>query len=369
MKILSTLFFLYFGISPINAQNINLDIVDSIFNTAYQSRMFSGQVFITQSGETVFKKKYGFANLDKQIAFTDSTSFQIASITKHITAVSIFYLEEKGKLSIDEPVNKYLKEFPYDSITIWHLLSHTSGLPNLWSTISADMDKSKNNGNKELLKLLEMKQYALRSRPGDLFEYADINFNLLALIIERVSELDYDFFLKQTFFQPLGMKHTKAELILDTRLIDNSRLATGYEYDTITNALVEARSLEKNDYIHWVAKFYGDGDITTTGHDLLLFDEALLRGDLISQKNLEKIKEPILLNSGKTAMEWGYPMAISGTFIKNKNFSLFQKAGGIPGYRTKLIHVENEDITILIMSNLESNWFWEIDVFSFLTDE
>lgn len=342
-----------------------LATIDLTFKAAYQQKLFNGQVLVANGNEILSVKSYGFANPQTKRPFTDSSSFQIASITKGFTAVSILVLAEKKQLSLDDPVCKFLPQFPYKNIKINHLLNHTAGLPNFWTTISADIDKSKTNGNQDLLNLIETKKHPLLFEAGDQWAYADIDYNLLAMIIEKVSEQKYDVFLEETFFKPLGMKNTKAQLILDNRLFTDKNLSIGCVIDTSTNELRNAMNLPANNYLHWVAKFYGDGDITSTAKDLLIWNQALQKGRILTKNTVVKMNEPIILNNGDTAKAWGSYMAISGAILQKNNTNIISAAGGLPGFNTKIFKHNDEEITVIILSNLSSNWFWNFNAFDF----
>ena len=131
----------------------------------------------------------------------------------------------------------------------------------------------------------------------------------MGTIIENVTKLKYSTFLEETFFKPLKMKNTKSTMCLDTKLINEYNLAIGYNYNNTKKELVLSRNLPENEYLHWVANFYADGDIISTGRDLILWNEALRKGKIISKESLEKLEKPIILNNGKIAYGWGLPMS------------------------------------------------------------
>ncbi len=356
------LFFLSYFYSL--SQSINLPKIDAFYEEAYQKQQFNGTVLIAKNGEILFEKNYGLANIEKNISFHLSTTFQIASITKQFTSISILYLEQENKLKLSDAVQKYLPSFPYPNIQIKHLLTHTSGLADFWEVISMDLDKTKENGNLELLQLLASKNYALAFEVNEQCIYADINSNLLALIIEKVSKQKYDDFLQNTFFKPLNMKDTKAEMNLNTKKITNANLAQGYVVEG--SKIVLANSLPANDYMSWIGGFYGDGDITSSARDLLKWMEFLNSNTLIKKETSLKFHEFIQLNNKTFVTDWGWNSTVAGLITDGNTYKINSKivynAGGVPGFLSKTINCPETGLSIVILSNLEHPWFWNENI-------
>ena len=140
-------------------------------------------------------------------------------------------LKSKNLLNYDSSVCKYIPTFPYKNITVRHLLTHTSGLPNFWDDIRPNLDTTKSNGHKDVLNYLIQHQLPLEFEAGTTFQYADIGYDFLASIIENISGLTYGEFMEQNIFNPLKMKNTFAYMVTDIRRIQNKKLAIGHTFE------------------------------------------------------------------------------------------------------------------------------------------
>ena len=180
--------------------------MDQVVQSYVSNKTFMGSVLVARGSEVLLNKGYGSANLEWDIPDSPSTKYRLGSITKQFTAASILLLEERGKLKVDDPVKKYLADAPavWDKITIFHLLTHTSGIPNFTSfpeypklepfPITAD----------KLVAVFRDKP--LDFQPGEKWSYSNSGYVLLGYLIEKVSGDTYEKFLQENIFTPLGMK-------------------------------------------------------------------------------------------------------------------------------------------------------------------
>jgi CubicO group peptidase (beta-lactamase class C family) len=163
---------------------------------------FSGAILVAQDNTILFKKGYGYANYEFAVSNDENTRFPIASNTKSFTAVAIMMLHEKNVLNVHKPLCTYIPGFP-DTITIHHLLTHTSGIPNYyqhWTSIS---------NCTQLEEIANMiKTWDLEFKPGSRFTYSNTGYLLLAYIIEKLSGLPFESFLAEHIFEPLQMHDT-----------------------------------------------------------------------------------------------------------------------------------------------------------------
>jgi CubicO group peptidase (beta-lactamase class C family) len=359
--------FLLFMINIVaNAQQINTSYVDSVFNTNSIQHKFSGKVLIAQKGKIIFDKSYGIANHELNQSFDDKSRFQIASLSKQFTSYGILYLQQRGQLNVDDYVVKHLPDFPYSNISIRQLMTHTSGLPNFVNTMWKDLDTTKVNGNKEMLNLLQTKKYPLQWNPGDKWEYSDIGYCTLATLIEKVSGLRFDVFMKKNLFDPAGMKNTTAELYTDIRKINPSHLSIGYEYDLKNNKYLPAHLMPKNGNIRWLGGFYGDGSVVTTPYDLLKWDTALYKHTILNQESITLSTTPARLNDGSLAEIWGGNYGFGWALFNNPELGkIITHAGGHPGFLSKFIRCTDKEITVIILCNTADDTFWN---FTNITD-
>ncbi len=180
------------------------------FTSLAQTHGFNGNVLIAENGVVLYKKSFGYAYLAPKRLNTDASVFTIASITKTFTATAILQLAEQGKLSPNDPVKQYLPEFPYPTITIRHLLSHTSGLPSYGELFDSVRLAHPDTvfTNKDVLPRYALLKPALKYAPGTDGDYQNINFIFLAILIERVTGTPFQQYIKSFVFRPAGLTHT-----------------------------------------------------------------------------------------------------------------------------------------------------------------
>lgn len=234
----------------------------------------SGGFLVAQKGKILFEGYSGFSDIENQIAMTSETPIHIASITKVMTSLAILKLVEKGKIDLDAEVSTYLEGFPYENVTVENLLNHRSGLPN-YLHLSDDKkywDNKKKITNQDVLDILvNLKPEAL-NKPGKNFAYNNTNFVLLALIIEKVMNMDFPKAMKYMVFEPLGMKNTFVmEFKKDSAKVSKSYYNNGREW--------------KYDHLDIT---YGDKNVYSTPRDILKMDMAMYADDFLPKDLKEK---------------------------------------------------------------------------------
>ena len=173
---------------------------------SFVPQKFMGSVLVARDGKVVLDKAYGSANLEWNVPNTPTTKFRLGSITKQFTAASILLLEERGKLKIDDPVKKYMPDAPaaWDKITIFHLLTHTSGIPSFTGFPDYGSKEATPMTPEKLVALFRDKP--LEFEPGEKWNYSNSGYVLLGYLIEKISGQSYQDFVQQNIFTPLGMK-------------------------------------------------------------------------------------------------------------------------------------------------------------------
>ncbi|HDR7711048.1 TPA: beta-lactamase family protein [Bacillus cereus] len=230
---------------------------------------FNGSVLVTIKDQVILRKAYGYANIQDNVLATPKTKYRIGSITKTVVAVAIMQLQEQGRLNIDENVNNYVSTFPVETqITLRHLLTHTSGLP------------EQGQGNVEATSHLKLINWIgaqkLEFPPGTGWRYTDYNYMVLGYIVEKISKQPLAKYIKQHIFNPANMKESG----IGEKMPEDIFLAEGYRREDTT--LVPAQKLQ----MKWL---YGCGDMYTTVDDMKKLDEALLTEKLISKKSLSEV--------------------------------------------------------------------------------
>jgi len=192
-----------------SAKDTNLRL-DSLFQTIFKPGEPGGAVLVVRNGKVIYKKGYGVEDIQKKNPITSQTLFNVGSISKTFVAYGILRLAREGKLSLDDDLYKYFPDFKNPSIAkkikLYHLLTHTSGLPDLrkLSEDSVFYLTAKDEENFAPLKQTEQ----LNFEPGEKFQYSNPAFNGLALIIEKVTGKKWQQYIKETIFKPAGMKHS-----------------------------------------------------------------------------------------------------------------------------------------------------------------
>src|SRR5581483_8105151 len=187
------------------AQNLN-SRMDQIVRSYVSKDQFMGSVLVARGSDVLFSQGYGSADLEWNIPNAPSTKFRLGSVTKQFTAASILLLEERGKLSVNDPVKKYLPDAPaaWDKITIFHLLTHTSGIPNF--TAFPDYRKLEPFPATAEQLVARFRDKPLEFEPGSKWNYSNSGYVLLGYLIEKISGDSYQKFVSENILTPLGMK-------------------------------------------------------------------------------------------------------------------------------------------------------------------
>ena len=313
--------------SPFKELYADLDRV----NMGAVNPKFNGSILVGYKGKVIFEKAFGDANRAIGVKNSLELPTQIASITKTFTGTAIMWLQEKGFLNIEDNVQKYIWEFPYDNITIENLLTHQSGLPDYIDFSGRYWSSSNPMYNDEVLNQFTTYKFRLKSNPGTRFDYCNSNYAFLALIIERVSGMQYKNFMKKYIFEPLHMDNT-------------------YVFDPADEyAFSHARSYNAN-FTEWKNTHqdgvYGDKGIFTTATDLYKWDQALYSEDFLSKSSLEETFRPRLPWEKSKNYALGWRMR---TFPNGEKFAYH--TGWWHGYQGIFSRYMKDDFTVVILSN------------------
>lgn len=246
-------------------------------NTFYNGKLlrsgFNGAVIVAKKGVIIFEKYHGLENYRTKTPVIDSSSFQLASVSKTFTGMGILWLLDRQKLSLTDSIQQYFPEFPYRGIDINMLLTHRSGLPNyLYFCDSLWKDRDKFLTNEDVIKLMGQHRPPIQHQPGTHFQYCNTNYLLLAAIIEKVSGQHYSDFMEQTIFKPLGMENT---FVYDPATAARPHQTMSHKYNG---------QLEPDTYFDGVM---GDKGIYSTAKDMLKWDQALYSGKLFKPETLQ----------------------------------------------------------------------------------
>ena len=301
---------------------------DALFSDFFGADKFSGYVYVAKNDSIILEKGYGKADFEKGVSNTAQTKFDLASLTKQFTALSIMQLEEKKLLNVNDKINKYLPQFPHgNEITIHQLLIHTSGLPQHPDKFDIRKFRPSNKIDAATAKKMEV---TLDSTPGSSFGYSNTGYILLGYIIEKISGKTLDAYFAENIFNPLDMKNTGFQD--ENSFIDN--LAIGYL--TYQKDKSEISWTETN-----VGVVRGSSGLCSTGEDLIKWDKALTNKKLISKESYDKMYMPYENN-------YGY-----GWYIyKDSNEKPYYEHYGVgTGYRSYILRNVEAKTTVIILSN------------------
>ncbi|KAF2326596.1 serine hydrolase domain-containing protein [Flavobacterium ginsenosidimutans] len=267
------------------------------------SSQHNGNILVSQNGKTIAQLSSGYSNIPKKQTCNINSSFNLASISKVITSTAVLQLRDKGKFKLDDPLTNYLKEFPFKDVTIRHLLTHTSGLPDL--ELFEELVKHFPDTiitNRNIIPELQKWKHGLYFKPGDEFRYCNTEYNLLALLIEKTSGLKFNTYLEKNIFRKAGMHHTYLSIYPDFDSKDKlAVIPHGKEHPGYDSTYTAADSIPRYKYLNYNNKgTVGQGGVMSTTTDLLLFDRAFFNGKLLKMTSLQEALTPLTLNNGST---------------------------------------------------------------------
>jgi len=333
-KFFSALLVLLAGNCPIFAQGDVAARIDRLMSSQFKAGEPGANVLIAMGGKVIYHKAFGMANMELGVPSDTAMVYYIASNTKQFTAVGILQLMEKGLISLDDTLGRFVKSTgPASTITIRQLLSHTSGLNGNGYRDSLNIPKGEGVQT-------EAERYAARNMAfaaGSKWAYNNANFQVLGHIIEKLSGKTYAEYIKENIFLPSGMNAslvaTSDEPIIKGR-------ASGY--GILRRGIV-------NYPLHDIGEFFASGGILTTASDMLRWNRALVSGKLLQKQTLELAWHPIKLNSGQTA-PYGF-----GFYVDDLRGSVVLRHGGaVQGFISETFFYPEKDVYIVILINSES---------------
>ncbi len=318
--------------------------VDAVLAPYLENQTFSGIVLIAQEGKVVYNRANGFRDFANRTPLKKTDLFELASVSKQFTAMVIMLLQERGLLQFDDPVEKYLS-IPYKNISIRHLLTHTSGLPDYQAIMDEHWDKSKVADNQDIIQYLQRYAPPTRFVPGSSYEYSNTGYVLLASIAEKASGRDFTEICRTEIFQKLGMQHTDLRTPAERSAIEN--FARGHIPDSSGTVFLPADSFPSSNYTIWLGHREGPGRISSTAQDLLKWDQALSNNTLVQAATLQQANTPMVLNDGKISY-YGFGWDI---LDNTADHIIVGHNGDNPGYKTQIIRSLYNGKTLIVLSN------------------
>ena len=310
--------------------------IDSLLQSRFADNGPGAAVMVISNGKVVHQAGYGYANVEKATPITATTTFDLASVTKQFTAMAIMMLAERGRLSIDDTLSKFFPELPpYASrITVRHLLTHTSGLPDymgVFETKPAGIPAEPTS--RDVITMLARVREPLFAA-GEKYEYSNSGYTVLGQIVEKASGVSYPVFLRDNIFTPLGMTST---IVSDQIIAPSKNRAISYR--------VAKGKFENGDYSP-LNRIYGDGNVNTSLVDMAKWDQGLYSETLVRQSTLAKAFEPFRLNDGATS-SYGFGWRLEELWGRTAQ----RHGGSWAGFRTHIVRVPSEKLTVVILAN------------------
>ncbi len=309
---------------------------------------FSGAVLIVKGGKIILRKGYGYADMKKKVPFTPETQHAVASISKMFTAMAVLKLREQGKLRLEDSICNYLDDCPptWQPITLLHLIRHTSGIPDYEEMLDLGSDKylefmRQPDASLQIIALA--KKQPLQFTPGEKFRYCNTGYVLLSAIIQRVSGQSFESFVAKTLLQPAGMTHSN----FFSAEYEPKHLASGYTHGDLGWAknlagfsLTEGL-LTKLPHLP-PRQMAGQGGLYSTLDDLYRWSQLMDGSRLITEKVATEVYTPGLNG-------YGYGWFIDKAFGHRR----FRHNGILPGYVSNFVKFPDEQLTLIIFSNLD----------------
>jgi CubicO group peptidase (beta-lactamase class C family) len=314
------------------AQDAATTRVDEFIKTEMEKQKIPGvSLAVVKDGKPLIVKGYGFSNLEHQVPVKPETIFQSGSVGKQFTAMAVMLLVDEGKINLDEKIGKYLGDVPesWANITVRHLLSHTGGL----TDYPKDFDFRKDYTEDEILK--RAKEIPVAFKPGEKWQYSNLGFVTLGIMIGKVTGKFYGDFLQERVFKPLGM--TTARILNEADIIPNR--ASGYR---LVNGEVKNQA--------WVSPAINttaDGSLYLTALDMIKWDDALANGKLLKKSSYDEMWTPIKLNDGKTH-PYGFGWALRSVNGKR----VIEHGGAWQGFKAHIARFPENKLAVIVFANL-----------------
>lgn len=320
--------------------------LDDFMQRLHRRSGFNGNVLIAKNGKILYQNAFGWADYLMKDSLEITSQFELASVSKPLTATGVLRLWEEGKIRLEQTVDEFFPDFPYPGVTIKQLLTHRSGLTNyLYFTDKREIwpDRTKGMSNQDVMALLAKHKPDRYGAPDGRFFYNNTNYMVLAAIVEKVTGQDFAVYMQENVFGPAGMKHTA---------VYSKAVYEKIPTDVVGHDKVWRRSVVQNFQDGPV----GDKGIYSTVQDLFLFDRALRDGRLLKPETLDSAyagySDPV-----KTLFNYGYGWR---TFDPG-NHKVVYHTGWWHGFRNLYIRDLKKDITIVLLANMANGSLLHLD--------
>lgn len=323
MKNIVLALLLLFGISNIYAQ-FNTAGLDSVLTILDEKNQFMGSLAVSENGKVIYTRAIGYSNLELNVKSNIKTKYRVGSISKVFTSTLVYLAIDEGKIKLDDPLSKYIEEFPKgDEISIGQLLNHHSGIYN-FTNVNDYLDWcTMRFSREEILKKIIDNGFAFE--PGAKGEYSNSNYVLLTFIVEDVWGKSYSELISKKIAKPVGLAHTKVGDVIDVK----NNECYSYNYS----------SEWQKSYETDMSVPLGAGAVISTPTDLNTFAWALFSGEILSEESLKSMKE-MQDNFGHGLFQYPYTSKVA-----------YGHTGGIDGFSSMFGCIEEDGLSLALTSN------------------
>ncbi len=342
----------------LHAQKDYPKLLDDYMNAAVKFIPFSGSVLIAKGDKIIYEKTFGTSDYAGRKLLDSNSTFQLGVITEEFTAAAILLLKDKGKLKLSDPITKYFPKLPYSNVTIKHLLTHTSGLPDVYEEIMKNKwGTSKYAMLADMIMALAAAKVSLAWEPGTRYEddhsHYYTEYPLLAAVIENVSGQTYAQFMQQHIFTPLHLQHT---IVFAGNKNEKTKYPNETEsiyFDEFKQQFLPADSFTYfgNEINYAIQNLIGGKGISSTAHDLFLWINALRNQKLLSASTEKEMFTPAVVKDSASKMYMGYGILIGknqiGDYVQQREIGNAETLG----YIGQLMQYAKGDVTIITLAN------------------
>lgn len=318
--------------------------IDTYLKKANKRYGFNGNVLVAYDGEVILQESYGYENFRNKAPLTDSSVFQLASVSKQFTAVAILILHEQGKLNLNEDICTYIPELPYEGISVKNLLQHTGGLANYMWMLEHHWESTKLPKNSDLINLMAELKMSVYFSPGRKHDYSNTGYVILASIVEAISGELFGEFVNENIFNPLEMNNSFVY-----------SAAYDIEYpEKLDGYIRKWRRLRVYDQtVH--DGIVGDKAVYSTSGDLFKWDQSLYDHSLVSKESLEEA-----FTCGKIRNRWKFPYGYGFRLKYINNKKVVYHKGLWEGFRTSFSRFIDDRNTVIILNNTNCGSIYSI---------
>ncbi len=305
--------------------------VDSIIREALQIPVAGIAVAVRRGDRVLLEKGYGTADLERRVAVTPRTVFEIGSITKQFTATAVVQLAERGRLRLDDSIAQYLPALAARArgVTLRHLLSHTSGLSRAWAVADLTAPSSPQ------VVVDSLAARPVEFAPGERYAYNNNGYILLGLVVERVSGVSYEEYVRRTFLRPLGLASTTP-----CAAAPADRQARGYVHATRGPAVATVAPS------HHATVTFAAGELCATAGDLARWERALATGAVVSAEGWRAMTTPAPLAGGRTAR---YGLGVEIGTLEGRPY--LAHGGATPGFLGETAYLPDSALSVTVLTN------------------